>query len=97
MMNMNNLLSQAKQVKKMMSEKTSEFNKMHFDIECHDIKVNIGGSKKINSIIIPDEMVNNKEMLEDLLPLAINRAIETVEKEFKDFMGPLSQAPAGLF
>lgn len=96
-MNMNNLMNQAKQIKKVIDQKTEEFNKKEFITNFQGIKIVFTGNKKVVSIEIENDVLSNKEMVEDLLPLAFNEALSKIDKEYKAFMGPLSQAPTGLF
>jgi|688.fasta_scaffold1293355_1 DNA-binding YbaB/EbfC family protein len=44
------------------------------------VKVNVSASKKIKSIHLSDEIIGDKEQIEDLVTIAINRALENAEK-----------------
>lgn len=45
-----------------------------------NIKVRVTGNRQIKSVVISDELLNDKEELEDLLVIALNRALEKAEK-----------------
>jgi DNA-binding YbaB/EbfC family protein len=44
------------------------------------VKVHVSASKKVKSIHISDEIIADKEQIEDLVTIAINRAMENAEK-----------------
>ena len=44
------------------------------------VKVTVSASKKVKSIHLSDEIIGDKEQLEDLITIAVNRAIENAEK-----------------
>jgi len=44
------------------------------------VKVKITGNKKVISVEISDEIANDKEAIEDLVIVAINKAIEKADK-----------------
>lgn len=96
-MDIKNLMRQAQQMQNQLRVKTDEFNKLDFTVETQGIKIKIMGNKKIKSITIEDELLKNKEDLEDLLVIAINNSYEKVQTENKKYLGPLmNNMPPGL-
>ncbi|ADE19438.1 conserved hypothetical protein [Mycoplasma crocodyli MP145] len=87
-----------KQLRKMQDElgkKQKELEKKEFVIEKQGVKVTILGSKVIKSIKIDEALVDPEdiELLEDLIVLAINEAVEKVGEE-EDALMP--NMPGGL-
>lgn len=72
-----------------MQQKTGEvkerLNTVHVDIEAEGIKVVANGNKKILSIEISAELMEagDKEQIEELTLLAVNRVLEKAEKVFE--------------
>ncbi len=98
MFNMNNLMAQAKQMKATLDKKTKEFNEKQFTCEYQGVEVTMTGDHKIASIKINEkDLLDDKDDLQDILIVAVNRTLEKVKEEHKAFMGPLAQAPTGLF
>lgn len=97
--------SQAEMMRKLQefqanSEKMEEeLNQREYDVTSGGgmVKVKIKGTKEVLEIKIDpavlDDAKEEPEMLEDLLVVAVNQAIETVEKTNADEMGKLT---AGL-
>ena len=56
------------------------------------VKVVIKGNRKVESVIIDPEAVDPEdvEMLQDLIVAAMNEALEKLEKEQAETMGPLA-------
>ncbi len=50
------------------------------------VKVKANGNKKILSIDISNEIIDDKEAMEDLIIVAVNRAVEKSEKVFEEAM-----------
>ena len=98
MFNMNNLMAQAKQMKSTLDKKNKEFDEREFTCEYQGIEIKMLGNHKVSSINIKEEdLLSEKDDLQDIIVVAINRALDEVKKEYKTFMGPLAQAPTGMF
>lgn len=83
-MNMQQLMQQAQKMQRDLQKKQNELNQKVFTIESAGgaIKIEIKGSKEILSINIDKDAIDpdDKEMLEDMLKIAINEAISTVDQ-----------------
>ncbi len=55
------------------------------------VKVSSTGNKKIINIEISDEIAGDKEAIEDLVIVAVNRAIEKAEEVHEKEMGGIAQ------
>ena len=95
-MDLKNLMDQAKQMQKIVKEKTAEFNKRDFDYTIQQVVIKLKGDKSITNIDFPDEYLKDKKMLTDLVKSAINLSIKNVSKEYKTYMGPLAEIPSNI-
>lgn len=84
-MNMNALMQQAQKMQKEMERAQKELEAKEFEIVSAGggIKVTILGNKEIKSIDIDKEIIDpdDKEMLQDMIVVAINEAISKVIDE----------------
>lgn len=61
------------------------------------ISVTVNGNKKITSINLSDEVKEDKEIVEDLILLAVNKAMEKAEKlNEKEMQGAASSLLGGM-
>ena len=93
MPNFTDMLSKAQEMQKKMADIQSEINTMEVEGTSGGdmVKALVRGDKKILSLNLNSDILNeDKEMLEDLILVAINQAIEKVDSISKDKMGPLT-------
>ena len=85
-MNMQALMQQAQKMQKEMQKKQAELEAQTFDVTSAGgaIKIKIKGSRQIESIEIDKDAIDpeEKEMLEDMIKVAINEAISVVDQAF---------------
>lgn len=86
-MNMQALMQQAQKMQREMQKKQAELEATTFDLTSAGgaIKIKIKGSRQIESIEIDKDAIDpdEKEMLEDLIKVAINEAISLVDQAFE--------------
>lgn len=86
-MNMNALMQQAQKMQKEMEKQQKELEARLFEISSSGgaIKIAIYGSRKIERIEIDKDAIDpdDKEMLEDMLKVALNEAMSLIDKEFE--------------
>ena len=72
------MMGKLKETQKKVEETKLRLNHVLVDEKSNDgkVKVSITANRTIKSIIIDDELLKDKEMLEDYLILTINKAIE---------------------
>lgn len=84
-MNINALMQQAQKMQKDMEKAQKQLESTLFEIESAGgaIKISIYGSRKIEKIDIDKDAIDpeDKEMLEDMLKIAINEAMEKIDNE----------------
>jgi len=98
-MNLQALMKQAQSLQKDMMKAKDEIDNMTFEGESSFVKVEVKGTKEVVKVSIEEEITNDdKEMLEDMLVIALNQAFSKVDKETEKKMGKFSNMmPGGLF
>ena len=84
-MNINTLMQQAQKMQKEMQKKQKELEEKLFEIESAGgaIKISIYGDRTIEKIDIDKDAIDpeDKEMLEDMIKIAINDAMNLIDVE----------------
>ena len=99
-MNMQAMLKQAQNLQKDMMKAQEEINKTIFEGENGLVKITMNGTKKIEKVEIQkdsDFSVDDLEMLEDMILVAVNDAISKIEKKTEEKMGKYTKGIPGLF
>lgn len=98
-MNIQALMKQAQSLQKDMLKAKEEIDNMTFTGESSFVKVEVKGTKEVLKIEINEEISNDdKEMLEDMILIAINQAFEKVDKTTEQKMGKFNNMmPGGMF
>lgn len=89
-MNMQNIMAQAQKMQRDITKKTEEINGMEFIGKSDWIEVIFSGDKKLKKITILKEgniESDDKEILEDMLLIAINDAFSKIKKETDSKLG----------
>lgn len=98
-MNMQNLMAQAQKMQRDITKKQEEINSSTFTGESEWVTVTLNGKKELQSIKITYEGTieeDDKEALEDMIKIAMNKATTAVDKEVEAKMGAYSSL-GGLF
>lgn len=98
-MNIQAMMKQAQQLqKKMMDEKKAIDSKV-FTGKSSLVSITMTGDKKVTGVDISMDSIesDDKEMLEDMIMLAVNDAITQIDKETEAKMGKYTQGLPGLF
>lgn len=98
-MNIQAMMKQAQQLqKKMMDEKKAIDSKV-FTGKSSLVTITMTGDKKVTGVDINMDSIesDDKEMLEDMIMLAVNDAITQIDKETEEKMGKYTQGLPGLF
>ena len=84
-MNMNSLMQQAQRMQKELAKKQAELEEKLFEVVSSGgaIKVSIYGNRRIEKIDIDKDAIDpeDKEMLEDMIKIAINAAMNLIDAE----------------
>ena len=97
-MNMQNLMMQAKKMQKDIEKAQSELESKIYIGKSQKVTVNVNGKNNVISVKIDmdDITIDDKEMLEDMIQVALNDAMSQIEKDKKDKFGNYSQMLGGL-
>lgn len=84
-MNINAIMQQAQKMQKEMEKAQKKLEETLFDIESAGgaIKISIYGNRKIEKIDIDKDALDpeDKEMLEDMIKIALNEAMNKIDEE----------------
>ena len=90
---MGDMMRKAQKMQKEMAKIQNEIEQLEVDGQSGGgmVKVVVSGKKKILSVNIDPEVINeDKDILEDLILSAANQALDNIDKITKDKMGPLT-------
>ena len=94
-MDINKLMQQAQQMQKQLEEANKQLNAMEFEGSASNglVKVVVNGEFKVVSVYIDQSILNaeDKEMIQDLVMIAVNEATDKVDKSKKDKFGSMAQ------
>lgn len=99
-MNMQAMLRQAQQMQKDMLKSQEEINNTTFTGENGLVKITMKGNKRIEKVEIQKDdnfSSDDLEMLEDMILVATNSALEQIEKKTEEKMGKYTKGIPGLF
>ena len=87
-MNMQALMQQAQKMQRDITKKKDELNKKSFTGSSELVDVVFTGDKKVVSVKIKTDIDNDdKEIIEDMLVIAINDAMSKIDKETESVLG----------
>ena len=99
-MNMQQMLMQAQKMQREMQKKQAELEAQEFTVSKGGaVTVVVQGDKSIVSVSIDKDAMDpdNKEMVEELVALAINEAIEQIKAKEAEISSSVSGGMGGLF
>ena len=84
-MNINVMMQQAKKMQSEMEKAQKILEAKEFVVEKQGIKINFLGNRKITKVELNKILVdpNDKEILEDMIMIAMNEANEMIDKELE--------------
>ena len=93
-MNINALMQQAQKMQQQMTKKQKELESKEYEFSSNGgaIKIKMLGSKQLISLDIDEDLLDKdeKEMLQDMLVVAFNDAINAIDEETSKAMESLS-------
>ena len=97
-MNIQNLMAQAQKVQKDLERANNEIENTIFEGVSGAVVVNVSGKNEVKSVSITDDSVlSDKEMLEDMILIAMNDALKKISKMKEEKMGKYTGGLGGLF
>jgi len=98
-MNMQQMMAQAQKMQRDLEKKKDELNKQLFPGKSEFVEVVLNGKKEMISIKILKEGIideDDKEIIEDMIVLAVKDAITKIDAEFNSKMGQYAGMLDGL-
>ena len=97
-MNMQQIMQQAQRMQRDITKKKEEIDKMEFLGKSEWVEIVFNGKREIKSFkILKDEIdVDDKEMLEDMIMIAIKDEFSKIDKESESKLGSYASM-SGLF
>lgn len=91
-MNVQALLKQAQKMQADMSKAENELKSKSYEANAQDglVKVTVNGEYQITNIEISDKIKDDKDMIQDLVMIAANQAIQAAVSERDNVMGELT-------
>ncbi|MGX9340198.1 MULTISPECIES: YbaB/EbfC family nucleoid-associated protein [unclassified Mycoplasma] len=85
-MNINEMLKNAKRIQGEMEKDEQAVAQQKFVVEKQGIKVTMSGQRKITEIIINEALIDpeDPELIQDLVMLAVNEALEKIEAAYDE-------------
>ena len=96
-MNMQAMLRHAQKLQSEMMKEKKAIDETLFEGVSALVTVKAYGNRKIESVEIKDEAMEDKEMLQDMLLIAFNDLIEKIDKKTEEKMGKYTNGMSGLF
>lgn len=97
-MNIQSLMNQARKLQGELEKTTREIENKVFNYENENILVEITGKNAVSKIKIKNEnIINDVEMIEDILTVAINNVLEQIKLEKDKKLGKYTNGLGGLF
>lgn len=97
-MNMQNIMAQARKIQGEMERITKEIESTTFTYKNDNVLIEASGKNKITKIeILNEEVLKDKEILEDLLYVGINDVLNQIKKVKEEKLGKYTGGMGGLF
>lgn len=99
-MNMQNLMVQAQKMQRELAKKKEEIDNSTFEGKSEWITIKMNGKKEIEKVTLTYNGTiseDDKDMLEDMIKIAVNKTVETINKEIENKLGAASSGLGGLF
>lgn len=99
-MNLQSMMAQAQRMQKDITKKKEAIDNTEFEGKSEWVEVVVMGDKKLKSLKIVKEGTideDDKEVLEDMISIALNDAFTKIDKELDKQLGSYGQGLSGLF
>jgi DNA-binding YbaB/EbfC family protein len=98
-MNIQAIMKQAQKVQKDIENAKKEIDNMIFASTKGFVKIEMTGNKVVKKVEIDKSKIDIEdiELLEDMILIAINETIEQIEKETEKRLGKFAQLAPGMF
>ena len=91
-------MAQAKKIQGEMERLSNQIESTEFKSKSSAVEVTANGKNEVLKIDILDESIlSSKEVVEDMITLAVNEVLGQIKKEKKDKLGSFTGGAGGLF
>lgn len=92
-MDLNAIMAQAKQMQEDLQKTQAELEDKIYEGTSNGIQIKVNGRFEAQEVIIPQELMDDKEMLQDMILIAFNNAVDAATKDKEEKLG---EATKGL-
>ena len=98
-MNIQAMMKQAQKLQADMMKEKQAIDDMVFEGKSSLVTITMNGKKEVTKVNVDVEQIetDDKEMLEDMIMIAVNDAIKKIDKETEQKMGKYTQGLPGIF
>lgn len=97
-MNMQNIMAQANKLKAEMEKISEEIEGTTYIGKNTGVKVAINGKLEVETVeILNEETLSDKELVEDMILVALNEALDKLKKDKEEKLGKYTGGLGGLF
>ena len=97
-MNMQAMMAQARKLQKELEKTTTEIDNTEYTYENENISVTCFGNYKMKEVKIKNEdILEDREMIEDIIFVAINDVLKQIEDDKTKKLGKYTNGLGGLF
>lgn len=97
-MNIQAMMAQARKLQKDLEKTTSEIDNTTFSYNNENISIEATGDNKVTKVLIKNEdILSDKEMLEDVLLVGINDVLKQIKRTKESKLGKYTNGLGGLF
>ena len=86
-MDFNALMQQAKKMQDDLKKTQSELEEKIYEGSSNGIVIKINGKNEAQEVTIPEELMEDREMLQDMILIAFNNAVEEAAKDRDEKLG----------
>ena len=96
-MNMQNLMAQAQKVQRELEKANKEIEESTFEGKSGGVLILINGKNEVLNVEISEDVLTDKEMLEDMVVVAMNDAFNKLTQMKDEKLGKYTNGLGGLF
>lgn len=96
-MNMQAMLKQAQKLQSEMMKEKKAIDETLFEGTSSLVNVKVYGNKKIDSVEVSKDALDDIEMLQDMIVIAVNNAMDKIDSVVESKMGKYTNGMNGMF
>ncbi|CCV64988.1 conserved hypothetical protein [Alteracholeplasma palmae J233] len=91
-----NMMNKLRKIQKQMEEAQEKLDSTEFTGKASGVTVIVQGTRQVVDVKIDPEMLDEAEMLQDAILLAVNDALAQIDKQQQDTMGQFTGGMGGF-